>query len=71
MIRDGRMPTPEDAAQQLDDRLQRDRLGEPWEMLQDRLYEPARLGEPPVIRKAQVSTTRPTTAAIAAERRKR
>jgi hypothetical protein len=36
MIRDGRMPTPENAAQQLDHRLQRDRLGEPWELLQDR-----------------------------------
>jgi hypothetical protein len=35
MIRDGRMPTPEDAAQQLQERLERDRLGEPWEPLQD------------------------------------
>ena len=35
MIRDGRMPTPEDAQQQLEERLQRDRLGEPWELVQD------------------------------------
>ena len=50
MIRDGRMPTPEEAGQQLEERLQRDRLGEPWEMLPDRLDEPARSGEPAVIR---------------------
>jgi hypothetical protein len=30
MIRDGRMPTPEVAQQQLEERLRRDRLGEPW-----------------------------------------
>jgi hypothetical protein len=36
MIRDGRMPTPEDAEQQLAERLRRDRLGEPMELLQDR-----------------------------------
>lgn len=35
MIRDGRMPTPEDAHEQLQERLRRDRLGEPWELLQD------------------------------------
>jgi len=35
MIRDGRMPTPEDAAQQLRERLDRDRLGQPWEPPQD------------------------------------
>ena len=35
MIRDGRMPTPEEAARQLRERLDRDRLGEPWEPLQD------------------------------------
>lgn len=35
MIRDGRMPTPEDAAQQLQERLRRDSLGEPWKPLQD------------------------------------
>ncbi len=35
MIRDGRMPTPEDAEQQLQERLQRDRLGEPWKPLQN------------------------------------
>ena len=29
MIRDGRMPTPEEAARQLRERLDRDRLGEP------------------------------------------
>jgi hypothetical protein len=33
MIRDGRMPTPEEAARQLRERLNRDRLGEP--LLQD------------------------------------
>ena len=33
MIRDGRMPTPEEAARQLRERLDRDRLGEPWEPL--------------------------------------
>jgi hypothetical protein len=33
MIRDGRMPTPEEAARQLRERLDRDRLGEP--LLQD------------------------------------
>jgi hypothetical protein len=37
MIRDGRMPTPEDAAQQLLERLKRDRLGEPLELPQDTL----------------------------------
>lgn len=31
MIIDGRMPTPEDAQQQLEERLRRDRRGEPWE----------------------------------------
>jgi hypothetical protein len=35
MIRDGRMPTPEDAARQLRERLERNHLGEPWEPLQD------------------------------------
>jgi hypothetical protein len=39
MIIDGRMPTPEDAAQQLKERLDhdqsRDELGQPWELLQD------------------------------------
>jgi hypothetical protein len=35
MIRNGRMPTPEDAAQQLQERLRYDRLGELWEPLQD------------------------------------
>jgi hypothetical protein len=29
MIVDGRMPTPEEAAKQLEERLERDRLGEP------------------------------------------
>jgi hypothetical protein len=33
MIRDGRMPTPEDAAQQLHERLDRDRLGEPLQQI--------------------------------------
>jgi hypothetical protein len=31
MIRDGRMPAPEDAAQQLEERLRLDELGEPME----------------------------------------
>jgi hypothetical protein len=35
MIRDGRMPTPADAARQLRERLERNHLGEPWEPLQD------------------------------------
>jgi hypothetical protein len=35
MIRDGRMPTPEEAEQQLEERLERDRLGEPWTPLQE------------------------------------
>ena len=33
MIRDGRMPSPEQARQQLEEHLQRDRLGEPWQPL--------------------------------------
>jgi hypothetical protein len=36
MIRDGRMPTPEEAHQLLEERLRRDRLGEPMELLQDK-----------------------------------
>jgi hypothetical protein len=36
MIVDGRMPTPEEAHEQLEERRRRDRLGEPWEPLQDR-----------------------------------
>ena len=35
MIRDGRMPNPEDAQQQLDERLRRDRLVKPMDILQD------------------------------------
>jgi hypothetical protein len=35
MIRDGLMPSPEDANAQLQERLRRDRLGEPWEPLRD------------------------------------
>lgn len=35
MIRDGRMPNPEEAQQQLVERLERDRLGEPMEILSD------------------------------------
>lgn len=42
MIRDGRMPTPEEAAAQLKERLRRDRLGEPWEPLEDRVPLPRR-----------------------------
>jgi hypothetical protein len=34
MIRDGRMPTPEDAQQQLQERLRRDQLGEPMEIIE-------------------------------------
>ena len=33
MIRDGRMPCPEDARDQLEERLRRDRLGEPMPLL--------------------------------------
>jgi hypothetical protein len=36
MIVTGTMPSPEDAHQQLQERLERDRLGEPWVPLQDR-----------------------------------
>jgi hypothetical protein len=36
MIVDGRMPTPEEAERQLRERLERDRLGEPWVMLEDK-----------------------------------
>ena len=36
MILDGRMPTPEEAQQQLKDRQERERLGEPWVPLKDR-----------------------------------
>ena len=41
MIVDGRMPAPEEAARQLQERLRRDRLGEPWEPMQD--SDPRRL----------------------------
>ena len=41
MIRDGRMPTPEEAARQLRERLDRDRLGEP--PLQDTTKSPVPL----------------------------
>ena len=37
MIVDGRMPTPEDAEQQLKEQERRDRLGEPWQLLQDKI----------------------------------
>jgi hypothetical protein len=33
MIRDGRMPTPEDAHTRLEERLRRDELGEPMEII--------------------------------------
>jgi hypothetical protein len=33
MIKDGRMPTPEEAQQQLKERLRRDHLGEPMEII--------------------------------------
>ena len=36
MIRDGRMPAPEDAQRQLVERLRRDRLGEPMEIIRER-----------------------------------
>jgi hypothetical protein len=36
MIVDGRMPSPEEAHQQLKQQRERDRLGEPWVPLQDR-----------------------------------
>jgi hypothetical protein len=35
MIVDGRMPTPEEGQQQLEERLRRDQLGEPMEILED------------------------------------
>jgi hypothetical protein len=35
MIRDCRMPNPEEAHQQLEERLRRDRLGESMQLLQD------------------------------------
>jgi hypothetical protein len=34
MIRDGRMPNPEDAQRQLQERLRRDQLGEPMEIIE-------------------------------------
>jgi hypothetical protein len=37
MIRDGQIPTPEEAERQLKERLERDRLGKPWEPLPDLL----------------------------------
>ena len=37
MIVNGRMPTPEDAEQQLKEQERRDRLGEPWQPLQDKI----------------------------------
>ena len=37
MIRDGRIPAPEEAQQQLEERLERDRLGEPWQPLPERV----------------------------------
>ena len=33
MIRDGRIPTPEEAERQLEERLKRNRLGELWQPL--------------------------------------
>jgi hypothetical protein len=44
MIVDGRMPTPEDAAQQLKERREREDLSEPWQLLQD--PEPATIRTP-------------------------
>jgi hypothetical protein len=37
MIVDGRMPTPEEAQQQLKEQERRDRLGDPWQPLQDKI----------------------------------
>ena len=37
MIIDGRMPTPEEANQQLEERSERGALGEPWAPLEDRV----------------------------------
>jgi hypothetical protein len=37
MIRDGRIPAPEEAERQLKERLERDRLGEPWQPLPERV----------------------------------
>jgi hypothetical protein len=42
MIVDGRMPSPEEARQQLKERQQRGRLGEPWVPLEDRVAIGAR-----------------------------
>jgi hypothetical protein len=42
MIVDGRMPAPEEARQQLEERLRRDELGEPMEILEDIVRIPAR-----------------------------
>ena len=51
MIRDGRMPTPEDAAKQLEERLRRDRLGEPWQPLEDRVEARVARVEAPLLRR--------------------
>jgi hypothetical protein len=45
MIRDGRMPNPEEAQQQLDERLRRDQLGEPMEILSEPRYANAPLSD--------------------------
>ena len=44
MIVDGRMPTPEEAQRQLDERLQRDRLGEPLPPIAEREPLPRKSG---------------------------
>ena len=45
MIVDGRMPSPEEARQQLKERSERNRLGEPWVPLQDRVVVAQQLKE--------------------------
>ena len=46
MIRDGRMPNPEDAREQLEERLRRDRLGEAMQPLTQPLGEPMEILAP-------------------------
>jgi hypothetical protein len=46
MIRDGTLPCPEDAQEQLAERLRRDRLGEPMQPIQQPLGEPMEILAP-------------------------
>jgi hypothetical protein len=58
MIRDGRIPCPEDAHEQLAERLRRDRLGEPMQPIQQPLGEPMEILTPQDEPFAVVSTPR-------------